>query len=280
MISRLRPVFVWVALFLVMAVSNVLDGQEPQADANQVRIDRRYALFLERAKKIKLATTSGETMLLNESPLMKYSRDGGKRLGSVFLWTQSNRRPAAIGTIGSIPANGEYMFTELHWLLNKPLQEIKLSETAPKAWSFDGKQPETAVPSAPKPAAQEQFRLTQMRNMVRQFKSTMTEGDQSHVLRLLPQPLYRYQASTQEQDGAIFAFVWTDGTDPELLLHIYTTGSEAELAWNWQPIRFTWRALELKHLERTVWKSAELTTRNDAQQTGPYITTMTEKIID
>jgi hypothetical protein len=271
---------IWGFLFFGLAVSDTLDGQEPKPDANSVRLERRYALFVERAKKIKLATTSGETLLLNDSPLMKYSRDGSKRLGSVFLWTSSNRRPAAIGTIGSIPANGEHLFTELHWLLDRPLQEIELSQTAPKIWSFDGKQPDSVVPLAPVPAAQEQFRLVQMRNIVRQFKAKMTEGVQSHELRLLPQPLYRYQASTQEQDGAIFALVWTDGTDPELLLHIYTSGSKEQTVWNWQPIRFTWRALELDHLETQIWKSPEFTTRNDARQTGPYITTMTEKIID
>ncbi len=108
----------------------------------------------------------------------------------------------------------------------------------------------------------------------------MTEGAQSHELRLLPQPLYRYQASTQEQDGAIFAFVWTDGTDPELLLHIYTSSSKEQPLWHWQPIRFTWRALELDHRERQVWKSEEFEARNDPRQTGPYITTMTEKLID
>ena len=275
----MQPSLIWALLIFGLAVSNT-DGQEPKPDANSVRTEKRYTLFVERAAKIKLATTSGEALLLNESPLMKYSRDGGKRLGSVFLWTSSNLRPAAIGTIGSIPANGEHLFTELHWLLDQPLQEIELSQTAPKIWSFDGKQPDSAVPSAPAPAAQEQFRLVQMRNIARQFKAKMTEGVQSHELRLLPQPLYRYQASTQEQDGAIFALVWTDGTDPELLLHIYTSGGKEKPVWNWQPIRFTWRALELEHLERTVWQAAEFTSRNDARQTGPYITTMTEKIVD
>ncbi|MDX1926305.1 MAG: hypothetical protein SFV81_07300 [Pirellulaceae bacterium] len=279
MSNRMQQSLICGVLFCGLAAANLVDGQEPKADANSVRLERRYALFVERAKEIKLATSSGEALLLNESPLMKYSRDGSKRLGSVFLWTSSNRRPAAIGTIGSIPANGEHLFTELHWLLDQPLQEIELSQTAPKIWSFDGKQPDSAVPMSPAPAAQEQFRLIQMRNIARQFKAKMTDGTQSHELRLLPQPLYRYQASTQEQDGAIFALVWTDGTDPELLLHIYTAGKEQPV-WNWQPIRFTWRALELEHLEKQVWKSAEFTNRNDARQTGPYITTMTEKLVD
>ncbi len=269
---------IWSVLIWGLVASHNLDGQEPGSDANSARLERRYALFVERAKQIQLATTSGEAMLLNDNPLMKYSRDGSKRLGSVFLWTNSQGRPAAIGTIGSIPANGEHLFTELHWLLEQPLQKVELSQTAPKIWSFDGKQPDSEVPLAPAPAAKEQFRLTQMRNIVRQFKAKMTEGVQPHELRLLPQPLYRYQASTQEQDGAIFAFVWTDGTDPELLLHIYISGSKERPVWNWQPIRFTWRALELQHQEKQVWTSAEFTSQNAPRQTGPYITTMTERL--
>lgn len=280
MSGRLQQSLICGVLFVGTVFSNPLHGQEPNPNASEMQLDKRYTMFVERAKKIELATTSGETLLLKDTPLMKYSRDGSKRLGCVFLWTNSHGRPAAIGTIGSIPANGEYLFTELHWLLKQPLQKIVLSQTAPKTWSFDGGQPDSAIPSAPAPAAQEQFRLVQMRNVVRQFKAKMTEGVQSHELRLLPQPLYRYQTSTQAQDGAIFAFVWTDGTDPELLLHIYTSVDKEQPIWNWQPIRFTWRALELDHLENKVWQSPEFTARNDPRQTGPYITTMTEKLTD
>jgi hypothetical protein len=38
-------------------------------------------------------------------------------------------------------------------------------------------------------------------------------------LRLLPKPLYRYASRSQKVlDGALFAYVWTRGTDPEWLL--------------------------------------------------------------
>lgn len=56
---------IWGLLFFGLAASNTLDGQEPKPDANSVRMDRRYAMFVERAKNVKLATTSGEALLLN-----------------------------------------------------------------------------------------------------------------------------------------------------------------------------------------------------------------------
>ena len=40
-------------------------------------------------------------------------------------------------------------------------------------------------------------------------------------LRLLPQPLYRYEPNDGDSpmvDGAVFGYVWTIGTDPEVLL--------------------------------------------------------------
>ncbi len=136
------------------------------------------------------------------------------------------RATTAIGTIGSIPANGEHLFTELHWLLEQPLQKVELSQTAPKIWSFDGKH---LILKYPWPQCLREGTISSDSNAQHRqaVQSEDDEGVQPHELRLLPQPLYRYQASTQEQDGAIFAFVWTDGTDPDgLLLHIYISGSK------------------------------------------------------
>ncbi len=90
--SRAQQRMMWVLICFGLAVSNILVGQEPKLDGNSERLEKRYTLFIERAKKIELATTSGDSLLLNDTPLMKYSRDGGKRLGSVFLWTNKQRR--------------------------------------------------------------------------------------------------------------------------------------------------------------------------------------------
>jgi hypothetical protein len=106
----------------------------------------------------------------------------------------------------------------------------------------------------------------------------MTHNKSRNELRLLPQPLYRYDDPTKEKDGAIFAYVWTVGTDPELLIHIQTRSESGQLKWFYQPIRFTWRQLELSYEGTEVWKSEELVSRNDFLQNGPYITTLTEAI--
>jgi len=94
-------------------------------------------------------------------------------------------------------------------------------------------------------------------------------------LRLLPQPLYRYEDPSIDRDGGIFAFVWTAGTDPELLLRIESRQVDDQAVWCMQPLRFTWRALKLLRNGELAWEGLELETRDDPVQTTPYITTLT-----
>ena len=61
-----------------------------------------------------------------------------------------------------------------------------------------------------------------MRTMAREFSATTHDAKNNrYELRLLPQPLYRYESTDpQVLDGALFAFVTSAGTDPEGVLVI------------------------------------------------------------
>jgi hypothetical protein len=265
------------------AIASTNDKPEGDATENgnaETVAEKRYALFMKQAEQITLESGAGNQRLaLRNQPLQTFSSDGNT-FGSVFLWKTNDGRPGAIGTIGSLPiANDDFGFTELHWLLPEPMQQVTIGTIAPKAWSV----PENAIltqliPGAPAPAATPQSRLVQMRSLARQFEAQMTNGGARHQLRLLPQPLYRYDDSSAEKDGGIFAYVWTIGTDPELLLHIQSRHDGDRISWYYQPIRFTWRALELSHDHTEVWKAEELLSRDLNRQNGPYITTLTERV--
>ena len=254
-------------------------SQDSETETSELA-EKRFALFVEQAKAIELsAKDTPEKLQLREQPLQKFSTDGNT-FGSVFLWKAEQGRPAAIGTIGALPINGvDFGFTEMHWLLDKPLNTVVIGKAFPKQWTATGNElVPVHISSAPQPAASAAARLTQMRSLARNFTVTMTENNKRHELRLLPQPLYRYDDPTAESDGAIFAYVWTVGTDPELLIHIQIRKQDGQLKWCYQPVRFTWRKLELSYEETNVWNAEELLSRNDLLQNGPYITTLTEAI--
>ena len=112
------------------------------------------------------------------------------------------------------------------------------------------------IPDADEPADKPVARLRQMKTFASQFSSTMlgwrADKKDREPLRLLPQPLYRYDSKRSDVlDGAVFAFV--QGTDPEslLLLEAFKTGGRFE--WQFAFARRTSGELEGRHKDKIVW---------------------------
>ena len=114
------------------------------------------------------------------------------------------------------------------------------------------------VPDAGVPAGSRPLRLAQMRELARRFSAHMMRNETKHDLRLLPQPLYRYEiknGTSPTFDGAVFAYVWTAGTDPEVLLVLEARGEGSERRWQYAPARFTNRLAWVEYQDREVWPS-------------------------
>jgi hypothetical protein len=82
------------------------------------------------------------------------------------------------------------------------------------------------VPDAPRPAETAAGRLPQMRAMAGKFTSTYTArhlDNQPFELRLLTQPLYRYETEDARADGAVFVFVQSTASVALLLLESRST---------------------------------------------------------
>jgi len=142
--------------------------------------------------------------------------------GVVFVWT-SRGRPEAIGTIFSSGGGGKRGVThEFHSLSLGAIAVTHRGEHAnswkPRAAGIEL----TPIEGAPRPAGSAAQRLLQMRTLARDFSaSTHDAEDRRWELRLLSQPLYRYESTDPNvPDGALFAFVTSAGTDPEALLVI------------------------------------------------------------
>lgn len=114
-----------------------------------------------------------------------------------------------------------------------------------------------AVPMAEAPAESAVQRLRQMKAISSQFSSTMLgwKPDRSdrESLRLLPQPLYRYENPPAQKclDGAVFAFV--QGTDPEALLILEAVPRGQTMQWEFAFVRQTSGELEARYKDAIVW---------------------------
>jgi hypothetical protein len=222
-----------------------------------------YAITLDgdRERKLKFHP---EPVLLWSNPV-RY----GETNGSVFVWTYEGR-VEAVGTIFSHLAREDetkrYIAHSFHSLSLEPLVADR---NEADAWSIKvpGIEPKK-IPDAPVPADTAPLRLTQMRDLAREFSATTSLDGVDHDLRLLTQPLYRYESKSPDViDGALFTFV--TGTDPELMLVIEARRTAGAVAWHFGAGRFTDLSLTLRHNQTVLWNSDRGLTEDGTR--SPYI---------
>jgi hypothetical protein len=191
-----------------------------------------------------------EPVLLWSNPIR-----GNDTRGSVFVWTYEGRAEV-IGTVFSYRAGANHRQVK-HSFHSLSLSPLIAERNMQDAWSIrvQGINPKK-IPEAPVPAKTRALRLSQMRDLAREFSATTTLNDVRQELRLLPQPLFRNEEGSNEVlDGAVFTFV--TGTDPELMLVIEARGKDDKCAWHFGAGRFTDLALELTRNQTVLWTYEE-----------------------
>ncbi len=217
--------FCIIATLFLLGTSTFVAAQTPEDDSDagdlstlETNVKAKYAFeeFAKTAESFEfrqLGNVTGSnpkplTINWESKPLFRFAREGTV-FGSVYVWHDSDHRLAILGTIGSLPINGVDMeFIEFHLLKPQPIEPVVVNGFPTKRWdpNFDSLaiQP---VDGALKVGSNERLRLVQMRSIARQFSGEMIENGNVNQLRLLPQPIYRYSESTEDRDGALFAFV-------------------------------------------------------------------------
>jgi hypothetical protein len=207
-----------------------------------------YELFLDEDRHQRLE--------LQGQPVLSWT-NADNFLGSVFVWTFRGR-PEVIGCIGSQQKAGGAcgVFHELHSLSPTALQPARFGD-GKRVWkTAKGGIELRDLPGAAAPLTTESRRLTQMRNLAREFSGWMLQDGDTTELRLLPQPIYRYQSPPQGVlDGAIFALVWK-GTDPEVLLLLEDREVGGQQRWQYALARFNWHELWVRRNDQEVWRVA------------------------
>jgi hypothetical protein len=207
-----------------------------------------------------LDTEKHEKLELKREPVMRWTSEGDYN-GEVYVWTQQGMA-SIVGCIFSGPGNAgqRQIMHEFHSLT---AESVTVAGAAGSRWH--AREPGIAlqpIPGAPEPARTKVLRLTQMRDLARQFTAQVDRQGGMSEMRLLPQPIYRYEVNEAGPvvDGAVFAYVWTAGTDPEALLVIEARRNEGAAHWQYAPARFTNREARLRHKGREVWKAEQSTT--------------------
>jgi hypothetical protein len=167
-----------------------------------------------------------------ESPVLRWTNPvAGAKDGTVFIWTYAGRPQAVLQL---------YTYDDDHF--NHEWQSLADGRlTAERAGEIAWNPAEPGIrfevlPDSEAPAASAAARMRQMKSLAAKFTFVFTGFAQSPTpveLRLLPQPLYRYERSDDPQrfDGALFAFV--QGTDPQGLLVLEARGEGADQRWHY-----------------------------------------------
>lgn len=198
----------------------------------QVAEETPFARFTQAASTydLKLQDRARSPLTLMPQPIMKWSNPArNNEDGAVFLWLKDGR-PEVIGSLFTYKIKRVRTKHELHSLATVPLKGTYQGTAvwnAPAAGVVFA-----AVPGASEPAETSRQRLVQLKALAREFTAKLTDKNQQATeLRLLPQPLHRYEPTSGDvRDGAIFSFAI--GTDPEalLLLELRRTGD----VWRWE----------------------------------------------
>ncbi len=191
------------------------------------------------------------------------SRANGQS-GAMFVWTHGGR-PVVLGGVFSNPENGQrVLMHEFHAL--GPQRLFPRFKDSKQEWLPGAGVALLPLPDAPavEPAAAR--RKLQMRDLARRFTAhTVDNVNARWQLRLLPQPLYRYEKPEGDIiDGALFAFISDAGTDPEIVLVLEAVKAGEQQVWQYRLVRFSISSLYVQYQDNDIWTSL----RDDP--TGPF----------
>lgn len=249
----------WIAPLAALTFGASLGFADEQAE------QRKAADFLQTAAEslhIEADDADQKRLELRKSPLLKYS-DPARGYSGAGVWRLGQTgRPQALVSL-EYWLRGETDEPRLMYELVS-LTDARFTVTSALAkLPADGNPPKfAALPAAEKPATSDKQRLVQLRALARRFTISEKNMGDFAALRLLPQPIDRYDdAAHGIVDGGVFVFVY--GTNPEtaLLLDCNKEG------WRYALARMTWAEVVVEFDGKEVARFDQLT---GFPASGPY----------
>jgi hypothetical protein len=240
-------------------------GQEQTASPADA-VGKRAAEFLQlvvAGMHVRGQTGEDKSLGPRPAPILRYS-DPARVYPAAGVWRlgESGRPPLLVSLEYWTRAETDeprVMF-EFVSFTDQKLEVVADDQTT---WRGDGGSATfTKIEGSPKPAANEQQRLVQMRTLARRFSVSENLRGEAIDLRLLPQPLDRYaDKALGVEDAAIFVFAY--GTNPELVMLM----ENAEGGWRFAAMRMSWAELVVKLDDREVARFEQL---RGTPTGGPY----------
>lgn len=197
-----------------------IGSRRAAGDDDAARAKARLAFMKKSAAdyRFEMRGARDNHVALSAEPILRWNNEVVKEEdAALFLW-HNGKRPVCAAQFFLQHGLWHHEFQSL---TDQPF-EVKWA--GPTVWHWTATRP--GVRFAPAdldlPAEKAPARLRQMRKFAEGFTAAVDPSrsgkfDDPHQLRLLPTPVYRYAAETEQiLDGAIFAFA--QGTNPEVLL--------------------------------------------------------------
>jgi hypothetical protein len=265
----------WLASIAVAGQLSIASG-ETEEESSQSAAWAKFYGDQATGYEFSLAGAEKITPALQPKAILTYTNPVRLREqhGAVFVWTHQGR-PEVIGTIWSkltADASRRRVAHEFHSL---SAHAVEGKREGRPFWQCEKAGVEMRpIPGAPAVERTARARQLQLRAVAKEFSATAEggEGEGRQTLRLLPQPLFQYEAADAGvSQGGIFAFVLA--TDPELFLLIEARDTKTKPAWHFAACRFTTLSLQLTHNEREVWQCSARATGDpdDAYLYNPQV---------
>jgi hypothetical protein len=232
----------------------VLAADEPPARPDQSAVDKqrqeevaRLAPAKARMLKLSVGDDQPAQASLHAEPLLRWSNPiAGSVYGEVFLW-HVDRRPAALASIFRWYHPFKDGTVEIVSLSARPVQAREEDEV-----KWDCREAGVTFEAAgdmKAPAPSKGNRLVQMRELVRRFAAELKDerGGESvtRELRLLNQPIYRYESPKQGViDGGLFAFA--EANDPEVIVIVEAFRDDGAQKWRYALARMNNHELQVR----------------------------------
>ncbi len=232
------------------------DAKEDVAVAETASHRWLHEYYLQQAKTYEFFHDENRSMQMKlvDKPVFRWKQDDDWS-GDLFLWTHLGR-PEVVGCIlaSKTEEGTRSVAHEFHSLATEGLPRTKM--VGDGIWQPTAGLTMTPFPDSETPAKSASLRMSQMRALARGFNAVMKHEEKDWELRWLPQPLFRYESTEAKViDGGLFAYVWTRGTDPELLMLLECRDEKPAPRWYYAPITFTSRPIRLTLHDREVWTS-------------------------
>jgi hypothetical protein len=259
-----------VALVFIVGADPNEQGRESEAATDVARAEETVRRARAEAAHYQIVRDDDPqaNIELREKPILKWSNPTeGALFGSVVLWTVDGR-PEVVASIYRWYTEKKEFHAEF-----KSLSTHRLRTTRDKSPAWDSGEPDIqfhVLENDSPPADTAGRRTQQMRDIARRFAADLVHPRKGrNVLRLLPQPVYRYEKLPGELlDGALFAFV--QGTDPEVFLLIEAEKADRGARWRYAASRMNMFELHLSLDNKETWSAPELTWNDVADRHGPY----------